>query len=108
MDMVMGKKYEMGRNVLHSLEKLCILSSLKVNVVESFLGENAKLLWKNSKALEYIIFLFYLVFFTYLAAYIVKCNPIWSTGNLDLIIWKSVYVDQGDPTQFCFEKRAQN
>lgn len=44
MDMVMGKKYEMGRNVLHSLEKLCILSSLKVNVVESFLGENAKLL----------------------------------------------------------------
>jgi len=37
---------------------------------------------------------------------IVICCPIKNIGNPDLVILKTVYLDQGDPVQCCFEKPA--
>lgn len=49
--------------------------------------------------------IFYLLLFTELVGHNVK-RPILSTRDSDMVILKSLYIDQGDPIQCWFRKTA--
>lgn len=48
--------------------------------------------------------LFYMLFFRLVVAYIIICHPIWNTDNPDLENYGSIFLDQADPIQCYFEK----